>query len=123
APPETQTIADPNLRDATREVAARLGNTPTICRKCYVHPQVLNCYLDGSLARRLEKIGAAASGDSRDGLRPEEAVALALLRSGGAADANARESATSGPARSTERATRREQASMRRVSATPRSPP
>jgi DNA topoisomerase-1 len=30
-----------NLRTAIENVAARLGNTPTICRKCYVHPDVL----------------------------------------------------------------------------------
>jgi DNA topoisomerase I len=33
-----------NLRAAIEKVAARLGNTLTICRKCYVHPEVLNCY-------------------------------------------------------------------------------
>ena len=31
-----------NLRQAIARVAARLGNTPTICRKCYVHPGVIN---------------------------------------------------------------------------------
>lgn len=38
-----------NLRSATEKVAARLGNTPTICRKCYIHPGVLNSYMDGNL--------------------------------------------------------------------------
>jgi DNA topoisomerase I len=32
-------------------VAGRLGNTPAICRKCYIHPEVLNAYADGRLAR------------------------------------------------------------------------
>jgi DNA topoisomerase-1 len=32
-------------------VAKRLGNTPTICRKCYIHPEVLTAYADGRLAR------------------------------------------------------------------------
>jgi hypothetical protein len=31
-----------NLRAAVEKVAGKLGNTPTICRKCYVHPEVLN---------------------------------------------------------------------------------
>jgi len=35
-----------NLRAAIENVAARLGNTPTICRKCYVHPDVLTSYLE-----------------------------------------------------------------------------
>ncbi len=32
-------------------VAARLGNTPTICRKSYVHPEVLVAYTDGKLSK------------------------------------------------------------------------
>jgi DNA topoisomerase-1 len=32
-------------------VAKRLGNTPAICRKCYIHPEVLTAYLDGRLTR------------------------------------------------------------------------
>jgi hypothetical protein len=31
-----------NLRTAIENVSARLGNTPTICRRCYVHPEVLH---------------------------------------------------------------------------------
>ena len=43
-----------NLRAAIEKVAARLGNTPAICRKCYVHPEVLNSYLDGNLVLELK---------------------------------------------------------------------
>jgi DNA topoisomerase-1 len=32
------------------EVAAKLGNTPTMCRKCYVHPAVIDAFLAGSLS-------------------------------------------------------------------------
>ncbi|HEX6839610.1 MAG TPA: DNA topoisomerase IB [Polyangia bacterium] len=31
------------------QVAQRLGNTKAVCRKCYVHPKVIDAYLDGSL--------------------------------------------------------------------------
>jgi DNA topoisomerase-1 len=61
-------------------VALRLGNTPTICRKCYVHPEILTSYLDGKLA---ERIAAGIEGELRDDLDklgPEEAAVLALLR-------------------------------------------
>ena len=46
---------------------SRLGNTPTICRKCYIHPEVLNCYLDGSPAARHQGggRGRAARGPRR----------------------------------------------------------
>src|ERR1700750_307110 len=43
-----------NLRAAIEKVSARLGNTPTICRKCYVHPEVLSSYLDGNLILELK---------------------------------------------------------------------
>jgi DNA topoisomerase-1 len=35
--------------EAIRQVAKRLGNTPAICRKCYIHPAVLDGYLNGKL--------------------------------------------------------------------------
>ena len=35
----------------------RLGNTPAICRKCYIHPAVFEGYLDGSLAEGLKAAG------------------------------------------------------------------
>jgi DNA topoisomerase I len=68
--------AKTNVARAIESVAARLGNTPAICRKCYVHPAVVESYLDGSLARALKR----RAGALRDaGLRPEEAMVLALL--------------------------------------------
>jgi DNA topoisomerase I len=69
-----------NLRTAIENVAARLGNTPTICRKCYVHPDVLTSYLDGSLVLEIK---AAVESELRDAiglLQPEEAAVLAMLR-------------------------------------------
>jgi DNA topoisomerase I len=42
--------AKKNIRTAIERVAARLGNTPTICRKCYVHPEVINSYLEACLS-------------------------------------------------------------------------
>ena len=76
--------AKPNkrLRAAIAQVAARLGNTPTICRKCYVHPDVISAYLDGTLMRDLTRRWPKPSHHGRNGaLEPEEAAVLALLRS------------------------------------------
>jgi DNA topoisomerase-1 len=42
--------------EAIKQVAKRLGNTPAVCRKCYIHPAVLDGYLDGSLRRALAGI-------------------------------------------------------------------
>ena len=69
-----------NLRAAIEKVAARLGNTPTICRRCYVHPKVLNSYLSGNLVLELKaQAESELRGDVQE-LKPEEAAALALLR-------------------------------------------
>jgi DNA topoisomerase I len=77
---DSQARAKKNVKTAIERVAARLGNTPTICRKCYVHPEVLNSYLDGQL---LENIKSEVETELRDelaGLQPEEAAVLGLMR-------------------------------------------
>ncbi len=65
---------------ANAEVAAQLGNTPTVCRACYVHPHVLDAFEDGSLSTALASRPRGA-GRGRYGLRAEEAAVLALLQS------------------------------------------
>ena len=69
-----------NVRGAIESVAARLGNTPTICRKCYVHPDVLTTYLDGNLVLEIKKAVENELRDELSGLQPEEAAVLAMLR-------------------------------------------
>jgi len=59
---------------AVEEVAERLGNTPAVCRKCYIHPHVIASYLDGSLAAALAPV--RGEGD----LHGAEGAVLALLR-------------------------------------------
>jgi DNA topoisomerase-1 len=72
---DTKAAAKRNVTRAIQQVADRLGNTPTICRKCYVHPAVVERYLDGGLALRIK--AKAPPGDT--GLQPEETAVLALL--------------------------------------------
>jgi DNA topoisomerase I len=76
-----------NLRAAIEKVSARLGNTPTICRKCYVHPEVLNSYMDGNLVLELQSKAESEFRSGMESLKPEEAAVLALLRSGLAKEA------------------------------------
>jgi DNA topoisomerase-1 len=52
-PAATQSEAKRNLVRAVDAVAARLGNTKAVCRKCYIHPVVIERYLDGTLANGL----------------------------------------------------------------------
>ena len=48
-PYTTATQAKKNVVQAITAVAAQLGNTPSVCRKCYVHPAVLEAYLSGHM--------------------------------------------------------------------------
>ncbi len=50
APFENVTQAKRNVREAIKGVAQRLGNTATVCRKCYVHPVIVSSYFDGGLS-------------------------------------------------------------------------
>jgi DNA topoisomerase-1 len=49
-------------------VAARLGNTPAVARASYIHPAIIEAYLDGELTGRTVPSAGAEEG----GLRPEE---------------------------------------------------
>jgi DNA topoisomerase-1 len=77
---DTAVEAKRNLRTAIENVAGRLGNTPTICRKCYVHPEVLTSYLDGNLVLEIKSAVEAELREDLNGLKPEEAAVLAMLR-------------------------------------------
>ncbi len=71
-----EAAAKRNIRQAIAEVAQRLGNTPTICRKCYVHPAVLDCYLHGRMALEVQRDNGT---EDATGLRPVEAAVLRFL--------------------------------------------
>ena len=77
---DTAAQAKRNLRTAIERVAARLGNTLTICRKCHVHPEVLNSYLDGKLVLVIKSEIESELRDDLAELQPEEAAILAMLR-------------------------------------------
>jgi DNA topoisomerase-1 len=76
---DSQARMKKNVKAAIEKVASRLGNTPTICRKCYVHPQVVTSYLDGSLLRDIKSEVEHTLSEDSDHLRPEEAALLGLL--------------------------------------------
>jgi DNA topoisomerase I len=76
---DTKAAAKRNLRDAIERVSSRLGNTPAICRKCYIHPQVLDCYLEGDLVNQLKDQIEEDLRTELDALKPEEAAVMAFL--------------------------------------------
>jgi DNA topoisomerase I len=72
--------AKKNVRAAIERVASRLGNTPTICRKCYVHPEILSSYLSGSFILEVKEEVDTGLRDELVDLKPEEAAVMTLLR-------------------------------------------
>ena len=85
-PYNTVTEAKKNVVQAIQSVAAQLGNTPSVCRKCYVHPAILEGYLTGTTIeaakRRVEEELDDKHLDQQAtaALRDEELSLLDLLR-------------------------------------------
>ncbi len=71
SPIDAETERKRQVADAMKLVATRLGNTPTVCRACYVHPAILATYLEnGTLGRfRADAIRNGMSGEERSVLR------------------------------------------------------
>jgi len=79
---DSQAKARKNVLHAVEKVSKLLGNTPAICRKCYIHPAIFDGYLDGSLAEALkQRAEAALEPDAaiRNGLTAEEVAVAAFL--------------------------------------------
>lgn len=76
---DSQAAAKRNVTRAIERVARRLGNTKTVCRKCYVHPAVIDAYLDRTLAKSLQQRVESELRRSIAHLSAEEAAVLALL--------------------------------------------
>ena len=76
---DSEAKAKKNIRAAIEQVAARLGNTPTICRKCYVHPEIINAYVDAGVLAEVKEQVEEELVDDLGVLKPEEAAVLSLL--------------------------------------------
>jgi len=70
---DSQTACKRHITAAIDQVKDALGNTRAVCRKCYVHPAVIDAYLDGVTIQTT----SIARGS---GLAPAERAVLALLR-------------------------------------------
>src|SRR6266480_4121863 len=74
---ETKKQAKANLKTAIYAVAQLLGNTPAICRKCYVHPAIVEAYLSRT---QIAGLGQAIENTTRINLRAVECAVLKFLR-------------------------------------------
>ena len=78
-PCESQTQAKRNVVAAIKAVSERLGNTPSVCRKCYVHPEVLAKYMDGAIVKQVEAAVEQEVDQQLHVLKAEEHALLRLL--------------------------------------------
>ena len=86
-PFRSATQAKKNVVAAVKRVARKLGNRPATCRKYYVHPAILECYMAGELLDTLRPVktlleSAKPSWDlnQRDGLTPVEKCVMNILQ-------------------------------------------
>ena len=79
-PFKTKKQARANIKEAIGTVSKLLGNTPAICRKCYVHPAILQAYLDGNSIEGLKQKAEEAVTQSRCDLRSSETAVLKFLQ-------------------------------------------
>ncbi|MEE1655256.1 DNA topoisomerase IB [Microvirga sp. CF3062] len=77
---DSEAKAKKNIRAAIEKVSGRLGNTPSICRKCYVHPEVFSSYMDGELLLEVKEEIETELREDLPSLKPEEAAVLTLLQ-------------------------------------------
>jgi DNA topoisomerase I len=77
---DSQAAAKRNVTRAIERVAGRLGNTQAVCRKCYIHPAVIDAYFDRTLVETLKRATEQALRGDLKSLSSEEAAVLSLLR-------------------------------------------
>jgi DNA topoisomerase-1 len=77
---QSKTQANKNVTQAIKAVAKQLGNRPATSRKYYVHPAVIDAYLEGKLMATQEQPTEPKSDDSPHSLREEELAVVALLK-------------------------------------------
>jgi DNA topoisomerase-1 len=65
---------------AVEKVARHLGNTPAVCRRCYIHPAILDGYIDGTLLEALAAKTDTYLKENIEHMSPEEAAVTAFLR-------------------------------------------
>jgi DNA topoisomerase-1 len=77
---DSETQARKNIVQAIERVAERLGNTPSVCRKCYVHPEIIDAYMEGTTTHAVRELVEQEMAQGLSDLSPEEAAVMALLQ-------------------------------------------
>ena len=69
-----------NANMVIESVAKILGNTPAVCRKAYVHPEIIQSYFEGKTIETLKQRVSENLGSALRQLKPAEAAVLVLLQ-------------------------------------------
>jgi DNA topoisomerase I len=77
---QTQTEKKKNIVFALDEVSSKLGNTRTICKKYYVHPEIIRLYEEDNLQRYLKELESIERPDDHSDLTQEEKVLMKILK-------------------------------------------
>lgn len=77
--PETKREVQQTLNAVIDQVARRLGNTRAVCRRCYIHPQIIEDWRNGRLQKDMARISGSTSLRS-SGLDRQEAIVLKWLK-------------------------------------------
>ena len=77
---ESGTDAKHRVVAAVKEVASSLANTPAVCRKSYIHPAIIDTYLQGGTLSTLWEHTTNRLADDPAGLTPDERAVLVVLR-------------------------------------------
>lgn len=79
-PFDTQTQAKKNVTQAIKIVAGELGNRPATCRKYYVHPAIIDAYLEEQLTPIMNHYQKTQSSNSSYDLDWEEKAVVEILK-------------------------------------------
>jgi DNA topoisomerase I len=77
---QTQAEKKKNIVSALDEVSSKLGNTRTICKKYYVHPEIIRLYEEDNLQRYLRELESIERPDDHSDLTQEEKVLMKILK-------------------------------------------
>ncbi|RPI24762.1 MAG: DNA topoisomerase IB [Acidobacteria bacterium] len=77
--PPSMTEGKKNVVSVIKEVAHKLGNTPATCRKFYIHPAVIDAYMDGALPQLMSRMACQVVEKSPHSLHPDEISLVEML--------------------------------------------
>ena len=77
---DSQAAAKRVVVKAIEGVARKLGNTPAVCRRCYVHPAIIESYMDGTMIHALKERAEGELATSAGEFDEDETAVLELLQ-------------------------------------------